>query len=168
MLSKMSVIIAQTINKADPKTDIELMAYSLKNKLNPFFAITIAFSMCIWTNQWLGVIFSYLLLMVIRGRSGGIHLPSLTLCSIASGIFMGVVPMINYTEVVVFNMTIISALIFALFAPNYFHERIEDGHDRRNKIIVTGIALSNLFLSSSLMATILVVQALTIIPWTRR
>ncbi|OMF05294.1 hypothetical protein BK129_15015 [Paenibacillus amylolyticus] len=168
MLSRISTNIARSINKADPNTDIELMAYSLKNKLNQFFAMAIALTICIWTSQWIGVIVSYLLLMIIRGRSGGRHLPSLTLCSIASGIFMGVVPIIEYSNNIVFYMTIFSVVIFALFAPNYFHERIDDGSDVRNKIIVTIIAASNLFMLSSLVATVLVVQALTILPWTRR
>lgn len=169
MLSRMSMIIAQSINKADPKTDIELMAYTLKNKLNPFFAITIAFGLCLWTNQWIGVIVSYLLLMLIRGKSGGRHLPSLTLCSLISGLFMGLVPLINYPGSVALIMTIFSTVIFFLFAPNYFHERIDDGSsDLQNKIIVTVVAASNILIGSSLMASILFVQALTIIPWSRR
>ncbi|WP_145333376.1 accessory gene regulator B family protein [Paenibacillus xylanexedens] len=168
MLSKMSMFIAQTINKADPKTDIEVMAYTLKNKLNPLFAITIAFLICLWTNQWIGVVVSYLLLMLIRGKSGGRHLPSLTVCSIVSGLFMGLVPLINYPEILVLGMTIFSTLIFVLFAPNYFHEHIDDGNDLQNKIIVTAVATSNIVIGSSLMASILFVQALTIIPWSRR
>lgn len=168
MLSIMSIIIARNINKADPSTDIELMAYSLKNRLNQFFAMAIAFTMCIWTNQWLGVIFSYLLLMIIRGKSGGRHLPSLTMCSIASGVFMGVVPLIDYDSTTVLLMSIFSVLTFGLFAPNYFHERVDDGKDIQNKIIVTSIAVSNLFILSSMVSTILLVQALTILPWTRR
>lgn len=168
MLSRMSMFIAQTINKADPKTDIEIMAYTLKNKLNPFFAMTLAFSICFWTNQWIGVIVSYLLLMIIRGKSGGRHLPSLTLCSIVSGLFMGLIPVISYPEIYVFGMTVFSTVIFILFAPNYFHESIDYGNDLQNKIIVTVVAASNIVIGSSLMASILFIQALTIIPWSRR
>jgi accessory gene regulator B len=164
----MSVIIAQTINKADPSTDIELMVYSLQNRLNQFFAIIIAMIICIWSNQWLGVVTSYILLMLIRGRSGGRHLPSLTWCSLVSGTFMGLVPLITYSDTMIIVMTIVSVTIFALYAPNYFHERNDDGSDLKNKIIVTGIAASNFFIESSLMATILIVQALTIVPWSRR
>ncbi|WP_251502992.1 accessory gene regulator B family protein [Paenibacillus polysaccharolyticus] len=164
----MSMFIAQTINKADPTTDIELMVYSLQNRLNQFFAITIALVISAWTGQWLGIVSAYLLLMLIRGRSGGRHLPSLTWCSLVSGIFMGLVPLINYNEKVIIVMTVVSVITFLLYAPNYFHERNDDGSDLKNKVIVTGIAASNLFIESSLMATILVVQAITIIPWSRR
>lgn len=168
MLSKMSAIIAQSINRADPTTDIELMEYSLKNRLNQVFALLIAALTCLYTQEWLGVVITYILLMVIRGRSGGLHLPSLTLCSLASGLFMGFVPLIEYNDKVIIVLTLMSALIFLIFAPNYFHERIDDGRDLQNKIIVTIIALSNLLLTSSLMATVLIVQAVTILPWRRR
>lgn len=168
MLSRMSTIIAQSINKADPTKDVELMEYSLKNKLNPAFAIMISALMCIYTQEWIGVLFTYILLMEIRGRSGGVHLPSLTLCSIVSGLFMGFVPLISYNNEVVILLTLISAIIFLIYAPNYFHERIDDGHDLQNKLIVTVVALSNLLFMSSIMTTVLIVQAITILPWNRR
>ncbi|MEC0110378.1 accessory gene regulator B family protein [Paenibacillus taichungensis] len=164
----MSTIIAQSINKADPTTDIELMEYSLKNRLNQAFALLIAGLMCLYTHQWLGVVVTYMLLIVIRGRSGGVHLPSITLCSLVSGMFLGFVPVIKYSNEVVFILTLISAVIFIIFAPNYFHDRDDDGRDLQNKLIVTIIALSNLFFLSSLMATVLIVQAVTILPWRRR
>lgn len=168
MLSRMSMIIARNINKADPTTDIELMAYSLKNRLNQAFALLIAAMTCIQTQEWTGVVITYILLRVIRGRSGGVHLPSLTVCSLASGLFLGFVPIIEYDKRVIVILTLISAVIFLLFAPNYFHERIDDGSDLQNKLIVTIIALSNLFFVSSLMSTVLIVQAITILPWHRR
>lgn len=168
MLSRISTIIAQNINKADPSTDVELMEYSLKNKLNQIFAVTISLLMCIYTQEWLGVALTYVLLMIVRGRSGGVHLPSLTLCSVASGLFMGFVPLISYNNEVVILLTLVSGIIFLIYAPNYYHERIDDGHDLQNKLIVTAVAFSNLIFMSSTMATVLIVQALTILPWRRR
>lgn len=166
MLELLSQRIAIKLRKMDPEgtVSIPVMAHELGIRLN--YATTIGLTALLgWASgELLLSLLSFILFVIMRKFSGGLHMESLTACAIISALIFSMIPQIQLDQTVVFIFTGIATIIYSIYAPNFTTECVPSTSPRLCKIITVTLCLTNIFVGSSVLALTFLVQAILILP----
>jgi len=169
MISRISSNIADFIRaNNDRAASKEVLMFSIGIFLNTFIVTAIILGVSLITGRFwyaAGLLVSYVLL---RFFSGGMHLPSSTLCNIVSvGVFVIVTHLpINWDNVGLI-LNILALIFVAIYAPtkdvttlSWFGPK----YGLHFKILCIFIVLSNFLMKSPMLSVAFFVQALTLLP----
>ncbi|WII39220.1 accessory gene regulator ArgB-like protein [Paenibacillus thiaminolyticus] len=167
MIEGLANKLALRIKEADPEgeTSVEVMEYALGVILNFIFTVLISCLIGWMTGKLLDTIIVVVGFGALRYFSGGVHMKSLTACTIVSVAIFSIVPHIVLSSTLVIIFTSIVIIIMILFSPNTYEETV-------NRVLTNFtlkaasalIVLPNLYFQSSSIALIFLIQAILILP----
>jgi accessory gene regulator B len=159
--------MAHRIKAADPEgiARVEVMAYALGVIFNVLLALLLTIIFGAFLNNMGEALAGMLFFAIIRYFSGGYHLRSLTLCSLISALLFAGVPLIPMNPLSTLVVTLLAALLFLIFAPNFsVVKRRRSLQVEKSKLICVLIVLSNVLFLSPVASLIFLSQGLLIIP----
>lgn len=165
MLEKISKLIAGEICETVPTLDKEVIAWDIGIKLNWYSTLLLTAVFGWLLKDLVGSLIAFGSLVILRKFSGGIHFKSLTVCVVVSAVFLSTVPHIPLMTNTMYVFTLISLVIFIMYAPNTFVEKNPSQLDKWSKLISSTIVASNFLIVSPIFTIVIFVQAMTILPW---
>jgi len=98
---------------------------------------------------------------IIRYLSGGYHLKINAACIVVSTAILAVIPHITLGETANFSLTVVSVIIFALFAPSNYdkYARMPRRYYPLLKIVSIGLVAVNLGVRSDVLALTYIIQS---------
>ncbi|MGO4549363.1 accessory gene regulator ArgB-like protein [Paenibacillus sp. 2TAB23] len=170
MIEAWSISLSQKIKNADPhgETSVPVMAYAIGVYLNFFITLALTLTAGLITGEFVATLISFISFCVLRMFSGGFHLISLTACTLVSAILLSLIPHIALSSTFVLLSTLLTIVIFVIFAPNMSEEtNINPKHYPKMKVVSMCIVASNLFFASDVLALSFLLQGLLILPFKR-
>lgn len=166
ILESLAKHFALYIKKQDPNGEVSIavMEYELGIRFNLYAAIIITILIGLYTDQMVNSLIAFAAFAISRRFSGGIHLKSLTVCSIVSALIFSVIPFVVLSHTITLTLTVISIIIFTIFSPNTTEDVNPSRLDLYLKIISISIVSTNLVIQSPIIALSFFVQAL-LLPW---
>lgn len=171
MIEKLANYIANRIKAADPEgtTSVEVMEYALGVIFNMVFTVLLSCLIGWFSGELIETMIAVVGFGVLRYFSGGIHMRSLTACTIVSTAIFSIVPHIVLSSSIVLILNGIAALIMLFFSPNTYYE--ETINPAKPALSNTGmraasvlIVATNFYFSSSTLVLVFLIQAILILP----
>lgn len=165
ILEELSRLIAVKIKKLDPEGpgSLEVLTYGIGLKLNLYTGILLTVLLGALISDVLHSLLALAAFMALRKFSGGFHLP-ITICTLVTGLGAALIPLIRLNQGQVIILTLLSVLLVLLFAPNNYEDINQVEFNTWSKWISAAIALSNLFIQSSVVASAFILQCLLLLP----
>ncbi|MFD2411120.1 accessory gene regulator ArgB-like protein [Paenibacillus rhizoplanae] len=164
--------IAVKIKNANPEEthSIEIMQYSLGIIFNTLLIIVSTAIISLTWGHFAESITFLLCFSILRLASGGFHLKTTMACNIVTILLSTLLPFfITFSDSTLWIVNSINLIIVIMYAPNPDkNARIPTFLYPILKLISIVIVSSNFFFQSNVLGLAFLVQALTVIPWTRR
>lgn len=169
MLWMLSKRIASEIKKADPDGpgSVDLLAYAIALKLNWYLGIFLTGLFGLLLGHFFEALAAILSFAALRRFSGGVHLKSLTICTILCAVVFAALPLIPVNKDFTIVLTLLSGGIILWKAPIFFEEVNPSHLDPYLKWISFAIILVNFLILSPVIALSFMLQALTLLPSSR-
>lgn len=167
MIEGLANKIAHRIKEADPEgpTSIEVMEYALGVIFNLIFTVLLSCLIGWMTGQLKDTMIAVIGFGALRYFSGGVHMRSLTACTIVSAAIFSIVPYIAISSSLVVIFTGIATIIMILFSPNTCEGAINPTLPNSTlKAVSVLIVLTNFYLQSSTLVSVFLIQAMLILP----
>ncbi|GIP21360.1 accessory gene regulator ArgB-like protein [Paenibacillus sp. J22TS3] len=166
VLEALSKHISRRIKQSDPHgpVSLEVMEYQLGIWLNTLCALLLTI-MLGWACGILPESITALAAFyIVRRYSGGVHMRSLTACTIVSSLLFVLIPFVPLDTSMTLMVTGIAVVLFLLYSPNIFEERNPSAIDPYLKIISCMLVAANFLIQSSEIAWSCAVQAILLLP----
>lgn len=173
MISYISEKIAiQIKEQSNHESSVIVLKYALEKILNAVFILSLGV-LCGWAlGQIKEVLFVLMTFAILRIFSGGYHFSSGTTCVVVSVAVANIIPIVTpYTNEYTMLINIITVVLVAFLAPTKNIENksnIPKKYYPLLKLISIIIVIINLVVVSSLLAVTFFIQAISLIPITRR
>lgn len=167
VIESVSSFLSKHLKMSDPDhpASEEVLRWQINIYLNYFFTFVLVLIVGLFTGKVIGSLISMMAFIVLRKYSGGMHLRSITVCTILSAAIFSVIPLIEISYVWALN--IVSAIIFLKYAPNYAGDEVTESNklsDIQLKIVCIVVVMSNMIFNSSVLALTFFVQAILVFP----
>lgn len=169
MIERMALKLAIQIKKLNPEetSGVRVLRFALIMVIGTGSAIAISLLISSFLGTFIETFVVLIAFMVIRAMSGGFHFRSAEMCTLSSIIGAVTIPYIALALSIeqVWYMTILSALIFGLFAPVGLNQSryLKPKHYPILKLVSILIIILNLYFSSPLLAVTFFTQGMTLI-----
>ncbi|SYX84579.1 accessory gene regulator B family protein [Paenibacillus alvei] len=169
MIEEASNRLAILLKRNGSDVSYEVLTYALANILNIVMVTIVSITIGFISGKPLDTIISLIAFGVIRHFSGGLHAKTMDQCFIVSTMIIVVPPHIMLSTNAVLGISIFGLICYILFAPNVT-EYLSSTKDQklRNKFISVLLVSVNLYIQSTTLAIVFLVQALLIIPYSRK
>ncbi|BFH12688.1 accessory gene regulator B family protein [Paenibacillus melissococcoides] len=127
MIEGLANKLALRIKEADPEgeTSVGVMEYALGVIFNFIFTVLISCLIGWITGKLIDTMIAVVGFGVLRYFSGGVHMKSLTACTIVSAAIFSIAPHIVLNSILVLIFTGVATIIMILFSPNTYEETID-------------------------------------------
>lgn len=166
-LEALSKHLSSRIKASDPEgpVSLEVLEYELGIRLN-FIATILITMLAGWITGDLGkACLAMVSFLVVRRFSGGVHMKSLTLCTVVSATIFVSISFISLEHDQIRLLTLLSAAVFLMYSPNILEELNPSPLTPYMKITSFTLVLSNLIFLSTAIALACAVQAFLILPF---
>lgn len=169
MIEKASKGLATFLRRNGSDVSHEVLTYAFANILNIVLVTVASITIGFISARPIDTIVSLLAFGLIRHFSGGLHMKTMDLCFIVSTLIIVVPPHVMLSANAVLGITAVGLICYILFAPNVT-EYLNSTKDRklRNKLISVVLVGANLYVQSSTLALVYLIQALLIMPYSRK
>lgn len=168
MIDKLSSSIADFIrNHNDQAASKEVLTFSIGIFLNTLLVTLIILGVAAVTGRFWNAVILLVSYVVLRYVSGGMHLPSSTICNVFSvAVFVSLIHIpVNWNAALLLNG--IALLLVLIYAPTKDILELSwlgPKYKVHLKIASVAIVVSNFFVQSPILALAFFVQALTLMP----
>ncbi|WP_213529067.1 accessory gene regulator ArgB-like protein [Paenibacillus cisolokensis] len=164
MIESIADRIAIMIKRTAPQetASVPVMRFALIAIINTAAALLLAFSISLFLSTLWETVFAAFAFMVLRFFSGGFHLQSSTLCTIASALLLTTIPLLPFSDDSIFWGTVLSVILLLIFAPSNIknHARIPERYFPLLKVSSILIAGSNFIFHNPILCYSFLFQAL--------
>ncbi|WP_027085552.1 accessory gene regulator ArgB-like protein [Cohnella panacarvi] len=172
MIEALSNRLALKMKQVNPEqtTSVEVMSFALQGLLQNTLAIITAFIVGVFLGKPWETVIAVISFMGLRFVSGGHHFNSALLCFLSSaGIFI-VIPLLNFDDMTLMVLNCISLIIVCIFAPSDIREhiRLPEKYFLLFKLASVLLVAINFMFLSSIVTIAFTIQAVTLVPFTRR
>lgn len=155
MIEKLALFMARKIKYHDPEGEasVEVLSYEIARLTNLYGSIILTVLCGLMTGELIWTVIAMGGFIVLRKYSGGVHMPTLTSCTIASVAIFVIAPFMHFNEFTLISNTLLCALTMLLF-----------NNKKTNSIALSVIIiLSNLMIKSPALSLVFAIQTLTVL-----
>lgn len=169
MIEKASNSLAMFLKHNGSEESHEVLSYALANIINVILVALAAITIGFISGKPHDTMMALIAFGVIRYLSGGLHMKTMDLCFIVSTAIIVIPPHIVISTNVVLGITLVGLLSYILFAPNVTEELNSKKDNKiRYKVVSIALVAANLYFQSSTLALVYLVQAVMIIPYSKK
>lgn len=167
MVDRFSNQLAVSINRnATNASSVAVLQYALSVLLNFLIFVCIVLIICIATGRITDGLAAIIAFPMLRYFSGGLHFRSANVCNVVSSLLVLLAiyaPVSYWYNGLVFNM--IAVLVLTAYAPSGIKKsKLPPRFYPVLKLIAVLIVCSNFLIQSPLIATVFLIQSITIMP----
>jgi accessory gene regulator B len=167
MIQSLALRIALRIKTVVPDhpASTAVLSFSIAALLNVSGVVVITMLVSVLTGREWEALTAIISFAVLRQLSGGYHLPSTDLCVLISVLGLTGISYISFSSDVTWIVTLLAAALVLVFAPTDIknQSRISEKYYPLLKYLSLLIVLSNLAISSSVVAVAFLIQSISLI-----
>lgn len=164
-----AVKVVEFVRKNNPEAaSKEVLTYSTIIAINTLVALLISLVICVITGNFLNFVLVYVIFTVLRYFTGGVHLnSSLSCCLFTIAVFVSVVHIKYDYGYIGYFLDAFSFLMIAWKAPHKIDvvKQVSSQKKMFIKILCLFFVSTNFLLQSTLLSSILLVQAMSFTQW---
>lgn len=168
MIDRISKELASFLVRNGSDESCEVLSYAFANILNIIFITFTTLAIGSISGRFFETLVSLIGFATIRHFSGGLHMRSMDWCYVVSTLIIVVPPHVELSYAGILAMTLLSVICYGVFAPNITEElanKKDKDNKLRDKLISIFIVSANLYLQSSTLAVVFLIQAVLILPY---
>ncbi|WP_017814496.1 accessory gene regulator B family protein [Paenibacillus shenyangensis] len=166
VIESISLFLSKRLKMLDPDhpADQEVLRWQINIYLNYLGTLILVIVCSLFTGKIIESLLSMFIFIVIRKFSGGVHLRSITACTLLSALIFCVIPLIKVDHIGIFN--IIAGTIFLFYGPSFKDEVTIKSRfsNLQLKLICIAIVSSNFIIDSPVLALTFLSQAIFVLP----